>query len=68
MTRAIEVEIDEAGGIHPLDPSLKLPQGRAVLTWPESEALYPALMSEKALADWLRPEEDAAWEYLQQVK
>jgi hypothetical protein len=46
----------------------KLPQGRAVLTWPESEALYPALMSEKALADWLRPEEDAAWEYLQPDK
>jgi hypothetical protein len=25
-------------------------------------------MSEKALADWLRPEEDAAWEHLQPVK
>jgi hypothetical protein len=68
MTRAIEVEIDEAGRVHPLDPSLKLPQGRAVLTWPEDETLYPALMSEKALADWLRPEEDAAWEHLQPVK
>jgi hypothetical protein len=68
MTRTIEVEIDEAGVIRPLDPDLKLPQGRALLAWPESEDLYPALMSEKALSDWLRPEEDAAWEHLQQAK
>ncbi len=68
MTRTIEVEIDEAGDIHLVDPNLKLPQGRAILTWPENERIYPALMSEKALADWLRPEEDAAWEHLQQVK
>jgi hypothetical protein len=68
MRRIIEVEIDEAGAIHPLDPSLKLPPGRAVLAWPEGEDLYPALMSEKALADWLRPEEDDAWAYLQQAK
>jgi hypothetical protein len=56
------------GGIHPLDPTLKLPQGRAVLVWPEDETLYAALMSEKAFVDWLRIEEDAAWEHLQQVK
>jgi hypothetical protein len=68
MTRTVEVEIDEAGAIRPIDPNLKLPKGRAVLAWPESEELYPALMSEKALSDWLRPEEDAAWEHLQQVK
>jgi hypothetical protein len=68
MARTIEVEIDEAGEIHLVDPSLKLPPGRAILTWPENERIYPALMSEQALADWLRPEEDAAWEHLQQVK
>ena len=68
MTRAIEVEIDEAGEIHPIDPNLKLPRGRAVLAWPESEDIHPALMSEKALADWLSPEEDGAWTYLQQAK
>ena len=68
MTRTVEVEIDEAGAIRPLDPTLKLPRGRAVLAWPEGEALYPALMSEKALADWIRPEEDAAWEHLQPTK
>ncbi len=68
MPRTVEVEIDEAGVVRPLDPDLKLPKGRAVLAWPEGDELYPALMSEKALSDWLRPEEDAAWEHLQQVK
>ncbi len=68
MKRTVEVEIDEAGQIHLLDPSLKLPQGRAVLAWPENEDIYPALMSEEALSDWLRPEEDEAWAYLQPDK
>lgn len=68
MARTVEVEIDEAGAIHLVDPGLTLPRGRAILAWPESDELYPALMSEKALADWLRPEEDAAWEHLQQDK
>ncbi len=68
MTRTIEVEIDEAGAVRPLDSNLKLPKGRAVLAWPENDHLYPALMSEKALSDWLRPEEDEAWAYLQPDK
>jgi hypothetical protein len=68
MTHTIEVEIDESGAIHPVDPEMKLPQGRAILTWAENEELYPALMSEKSLEDWLRPEEDDAWAYLQPVK
>ena len=68
MTRAIEVEISASGEIHPVDPALKLPSGRAILTLPDKEDIYPALMSEGVLADWLRPEEDAAWEYLQRVK
>jgi hypothetical protein len=68
MTQTVEVEIDEAGQIHLLDPSLKLPQGRAVLAWPENDDLYPALMSERSLSDWLSPEEDEAWAYLQPDK
>jgi hypothetical protein len=68
MTRTVEVEIDETGAIHPLDPALKLPKGRAFLAWPEDDRLYPALMSEKSLSDWLRPEEDEAWAYLQPDK
>lgn len=68
MTRTVEVEIDESGAIHPVDPNLKLPKGRAFLAWPESEDISPALMSEKAFADWLRPEEDEAWAHLQPAR
>lgn len=66
MTRTIEVEIDEAGEIHPTDLNLKLLPGRALLVWSESEDHRAALLLEKALADWLRPDEDEAWAYLQQ--
>jgi len=68
MSRTLEVEIDEAGVIHPLDTNATLPKGRAILYWPEGDDLYPALMSEKSLEDWLRPEEDEAWAYLQPDK
>ena len=66
--RAIEVEIDDTGAVHPVDPRVKLPPGRAFLAWQQDERIYPALMSEKSLADWLRPEEDEAWAYLQPEK
>ena len=33
----------------------------------EDEALEPAILSEDALNDWNRPEEDKAWDYLQEV-
>ena len=68
MTRTVDVEVDEAGAIHILDPNLQLPRGRAVLSWPENDDLFPALMSEKSLEAWLSPEEDAAWAYLQPDK
>jgi hypothetical protein len=69
MTQTIEVEIDDAGGIHPLEPDAKLPAGRALLTWSVPEAAIGLIMSEKSLAeDWLRPEEDKAWAYLQPAK
>ena len=68
MTRTLEVEIDESGTIHPVDATIKLPQGRAILSWPDNDDIYPALMSEAALADWLSPEEDAAWAHLQPAK
>jgi hypothetical protein len=68
MPRTLEVEIDESGTVHPLDATIKLPQGRAILSWPDNDDIYPALMSEAALADWLRPEEDEAWAYLQPDK
>jgi hypothetical protein len=68
MTQTLEVEIDEAGNIHPLDTTARPPAGRATLVWDSAgHELY--LMSEKSLArDWLRPEEDEAWAYLQPDK
>ena len=68
MTRTIEVEIDEAGEIHTLDPNIRPPAGRATLVWDSAgHELYQ--MSEQSLAqDWLRPEEDEAWAYLQPDK
>ena len=69
MTRTIEVEIDSFGMIHPRDPATELPQGRALLTWQTEPDRDPMLLSEAALAvDWLRPEEDEAWDHMQPVK
>ena len=69
MMKTIVVEIDAQGGIHPLEPLLRLPPGRALLTLLESAAGDAALLAESALAeDWLRPEEDAAWAHLQPAK
>jgi hypothetical protein len=69
MTHTIEVEIDSAGTVHPVDPNSPLPQGRAVLTWQTGSEHECYLLSEKALAEnWLGPEEDAAWAHLQLEK
>lgn len=66
MTRTIEVEVDDAGRICPLEASAQLPRGRALLTWETENEHEMALLSETALAsDWLRPEEDEAWAHLQ---
>ena len=66
MIRTIEVEIDETGRIHPTEPTTDLPKGRALLTWQTGPDITCALLSEASLAvDWLTPEEDEAWAYLQ---
>jgi len=64
MPRTLEVEIDESGAVRPLDPNAKLPAGPATLVYDEPDhSCY--LLSEAALSDWLRPEEDEAWAHLQ---
>lgn len=69
MTHTIEVEIDEAGRVHPKEPTAELPHGRAYLTWQTEPDLEPMLLSQVALEeDWLRPEEDAAWAHLPSAK
>jgi hypothetical protein len=66
----VEAEIDDKGNVKVLQP---IPQGarRAlliVLDEPTLPVAETALLSEDALAeDWLKPEEDEAWSYLQRA-
>ncbi|MFB1490683.1 MULTISPECIES: hypothetical protein [unclassified Thiocapsa] len=69
MLQTIEVEIDPDGQIHPVEPVPRLPAGRALLTLLQPSTDETALLAEAALAeDWLKPEEDEAWAYLQPDK
>ncbi len=66
MLKTVEATIDEQGNVKLLEP-IQLPKpGRAVVIIfsEEPNVSETALLSEEALAEhWLRPEEDAAWEY-----
>jgi len=67
MIRTVEAVVDASGNVRLLaDVHLSGPR-RALVTilddGPQSEDT--ALLSERALADWNRPEEDAAWSHLQ---
>lgn len=73
MIKTIEAVIDESGGVRLLEEVRLSTARRALVTILEDEpAVYAnetALLSEKALAqDWQRPEEDAAWSYLQPAR
>lgn len=66
MIKTIQVEIDEGGGIYPIQANVKLPPGRAFLILPVPEAAIGLIMSESSLAkDWLNTDEDGAWAHLQ---
>ena len=66
IPQTIEVEIDDQGRLHALEPGVQLPAGRALLTLLEPLRDEAALLAEHALAEcWLQPEEDAAWAHLQ---
>ncbi len=69
MLQTIEVEIDAQRQVHPVGMNQPLPQGQALLTLLTPPANEESLLSEAALAeDWLKPEEEAAWTYLQPVR
>jgi hypothetical protein len=71
MIRTVEAVIDEQGNVRLLEPVHLLtarrarhdPGGPPNRGPPES-----ALLSEAALAEWNRPEEDEAWSHLQQAQ
>ena len=68
MVRAFEAIIDEQGQVRLLeDISLPVTRRAVLIMLDEDPAQVSetALLSEPALADWNRPEEDAAWSHLQ---
>jgi hypothetical protein len=67
MIRTVEAVVDSSGNVRLLE-EVHLPGARRALVTiledaPRSEET--AMLSEAALADWSRPEEDAAWSHLQ---
>jgi len=73
MTTTVEAVIDKGGAIQLLEyVPVTGPRRALVIILDEAPATLPnepALLSEAALAaDWNRPEEDAAWSYLQPEK
>lgn len=71
MLRTVEAEIDGQGRVRLLEPVRLAGTCRALVVILEPGATAniteTALLSEPALAeDWNRPEEDAAWSYLEQ--
>jgi hypothetical protein len=73
MIRKIEAVVDEQGTVRLKETVRLVAPRRAVVTiFDEDKAIKideSALLSEPALAqDWNRPEEDAAWSYLQPAR
>jgi hypothetical protein len=73
MSTAVEAMIDKDGTVRLLEQvSLAGPRRALVIILEETPTTHPdetAILSEAALAeDWNRPEEDAAWSYLQSPK
>lgn len=70
MIRTIEAVVDAQGTVRLLD-AVSLPQERralvTILDEPPTIPHETALLSEAALQDWNRPEEEAAWSHLQPV-
>jgi len=65
--RTVEAVIDPNGNVRLLaDVHLPGPRRALVTILDDGPQTEPtALLSERALADWNRPEEDAAWSHLQ---
>lgn len=71
MILTVEAVVDESGAVRLLE-AIRLPETRralvTILEEPPVVADQAALLSEAALSDWNRPEEDAAWSHLQPVR
>ncbi len=68
MIQTVEAVLDASGGVRLLEAVRLDGPRRALVTVLDEPAAVPgeaALLAEAALADWNRPEEDAAWSHLQ---
>lgn len=71
MIQTVEAVIEPSGAVRLLQPVRVTGPRRALLTILPEDPPVPnetALLSEAALADWNRAEEDAAWAHLQPGK
>jgi hypothetical protein len=73
MIRTVEAIVDENGQVRLSEPIQLSRSQRALVTILDEEPLpqlhEDSLLSEQALAeDWNRPEEDAAWSHLGEVR
>ena len=71
MIKTVEAVIDEQGNVTLLERVRPAGARRALVTILDESpdaAAESALLSEPALADWNRPEEDEAWSHLQSVR
>ena len=67
MLASIEAVVEKDGRLRPLERVSVREGTHAIVTFlsDEQHSNETALLSEAALSDWNRPEEDAAWAYLQ---
>ena len=71
MIKTVEAVVDDEGKVRLLQPMhLRSSRQALVVILDEPGAIgdEAAQLSEAALADWSRPEEDAAWSHLQPAK
>ena len=71
MVKTVEAVVDDQGKVRLLQPVHRGSSRRAlvvILDEPGATGDETALLTEAALADWSRPEEDAAWSHLQSAK
>ena len=71
MIKTFEAVIDDRGNVKLLEPVHLKSSSRVFVVILDEPAVHDnetALLSEAALSDWTRPEEDAAWSHLQSAK
>ena len=65
MRRTLEATVDPDGTVRLVEPVELNGPARALVTILDAPVDEVTLLSEAALSDWNRPEEDEAWAHLQ---